>query len=172
MGTEKSQKPLKKQPDKKLSARSKARYAALQALYQWSLNAEPVAEILAQFREEGALDGADKKLFDQLVTGTIKTVVDIDQSVSPHLRRPIIKVDLVEKALLRLGGYELLFQLNVPYRVVLNEYINLSKTFGSSKSHQFVNAALDRLARKVREAEFSAHKSASKSVDKSAKSSK
>ncbi len=137
--------------------RSRSRRAAVQALYQWSISAQPASEIIAQFHEEGILEGADRELFDKIVSGLIDEVVSVDQSVSPHLSRKIEQVDPVEKALLRLGTYELLYLPEIPYRVVLNEYINLSKTFGSAKSHQFINAALDRVARESRKVEIAEH---------------
>ena len=137
--------------------RSKSRRAAVQALYQWSISAQPASEIVTQFHEEGILEKADDALFEQIVSGLIDEAVAVDQALSPHLTRDIEQVDPVEKALLRLGGYELLFMPEVPYRVVLNEYINLSKTFGSAKSHQFINAALDKVAREARKVEFAAH---------------
>ncbi len=137
--------------------RSRSRRAAVQALYQWSISSQPASEIVAQFHEEGILEKADEALFERLVTGLIEEAVAVDQSLSPQLSRPIEQVDPVEKALLRLGSYELLYIPETPYRVVLNEYINLSKTFGSAKSHQFINAALDKVAREARKAEFAAH---------------
>ena len=137
--------------------RSRSRRAAVQALYQWSISAQPASEIVSQFHEEGILDKADQGLFEHLVSGLIDEVISVDQKLSPYLSREIEQVDPVEKALLRLGGYELLYLPETPYRVVLNEYINLSKTFGSAKSHQFINAALDKVARDVRTLEFAAH---------------
>jgi len=118
---------------------------------------QPTAEIISQFHEEGILEGADHLFFEEVVKGLVDEVVSVDQSVSPYLSRKIEQVDPVEKALLRLGTYELLYMPDVPYRVVLNEYINLSKTFGSAKSHQFINAALDRVARESRKVEIAAH---------------
>lgn len=103
------------------------------------------------------MEKADGELFEKVVSGLINEAVAVDQALSPHLTREIEQVDPVEKALLRLGCYELLFMPEVPYRVVLNEYINLSKTFGSAKSHQFINAALDKVARQARKVEFAAH---------------
>ncbi|MBC8520204.1 MAG: transcription antitermination factor NusB [Gammaproteobacteria bacterium] len=137
--------------------RSRSRRAAVQALYQWSISAQPVIEIITQFHEEGILDEADSKLFEKVVKGVIAEVTSVDQSVSPYLSRKIEQVDPVEKALLRLGTYELIYMPEVPYRVVLNEYINLSKTFGSAKSHKFINAALDRVAHESRKVEVAAH---------------
>ncbi|MBT3308134.1 MAG: transcription antitermination factor NusB [Gammaproteobacteria bacterium] len=137
--------------------RSRSRRAAVQALYQWSISAQPAPEIVSQFREEGILERADGELFEKIVGGLIDEAIAVDQALSPHLSREIDQVDPVEKALLRLGGYELLYMPEVPYRVVLNEYINLSKTFGSAKSHQFINAALDKVAREARAVEFAAH---------------
>ncbi len=135
--------------------RSRSRRAAVQALYQWSIAAQPTAEIINQFHEEGILEKADSTFFETLVRGLIEEVITVDQALSPHLSRDIEQVDPVEKALLRLGGYELLYMPDIPYRVVLNEYINLSKTFGSAKSHQFINAALDRVAQQTRTVEVS-----------------
>lgn len=104
--------------------RSRSRRAAVQALYQWSISAQPASEIVSQFHEEGILDKADQGLFEHLVSGLIDEVISVDQKLSPYLSREIEQVDPVEKALLRLGGYELLYLPETPYRVVLNEYID------------------------------------------------
>ncbi|MBT3347240.1 MAG: transcription antitermination factor NusB [Thiotrichales bacterium] len=135
-------------------ARSKSRRAAVQALYQWSIDPLPATEIISQFNEEGILAEADGDLFEKIVKGAVDEVISVDQALSPHLSRDIQQVDPVEKALLRLGGYELMYLPDVPYRVVLNEYIKLSKTFGSAKSHQFINAALDKVAQQSRKLEI------------------
>ena len=137
-------------------ARSQARRSAVQALYQWQMTACDLSEIERQFVEEHGLGGADPAYFKELLH-EIPTRLDvIDAALSEFVDRPVGEIDLVERAVLRLGAYELLFRPDVPYRVVLNECINLAKAFGSIQGHKFVNGALDRVAHKLRPVEVEA----------------
>lgn len=137
-------------------ARHAARRVALQALYQWQLTGDDPRDILAQFREERPLKGADLDYFRQLTLGVPETAARIDEIVAPYLDRPMERVDPIERAILRLATYELLECLDVPYRVVINEAVDLAKVFGAEQGHRFVNGVLDKAVRNLREAEIKA----------------
>ena len=134
-------------------ARTHARRAAVQALYQWQITGQPPAEISIQFRDDQRLEKLDRDLFDALLFGVTAHRVALDDLLGPLLDRPVGQVDLVERAILRLGAYELAHCEGVPWRVVVNEGVDLAHTFGAEQSHRYVNGVLDRLARKLRAAE-------------------
>lgn len=127
--------------------RHRARRATVQALYQWQLTGQPPEDILQQITEDGGPGRLDKKLFAELAPGVAQNVERIDAAIAPHLDRKVSEVDPVERAILRLGTYELLFKLEVPLRVVINEGVELAKTFGAETSHKYINGVLDKVAR-------------------------
>jgi N utilization substance protein B len=133
--------------------RHAARRVALQALYQWQLTGDSPKDILAQFREERPLKGADLDYFRELTLGVPEAQVQLDAAVEPFLDRPMDRIDPVERAILRLATYELMQSLDVPYRVVINEAVDLAKVFGAEQGHRFVNGVLDKAVRRLREAE-------------------
>ncbi len=139
------------------AARRRARRAAVQALYQWQLARQPIAEIEAQFREEqgGKLD---LEYFHQLLFGVTRQLDELDQALQELVSRPLQEVDPVEQAVLRLAAFELLHRPDIPYRVVINEALDLSKRFGAVESHRFVNGVLDKLAHQVRAVEVNARR--------------
>jgi N utilization substance protein B len=130
--------------------RSVARKCAMQALYQWQLSAQSADEIGGQFASGDDLDGADKEYFDELLRECIARHEELDALIVPHIDRPIEQLDPVEHAILLLGMYELQSRLDVPYRVVINEGVELSKRFGATDGHKYVNAVLDKAARALR----------------------
>jgi len=131
--------------------RTGARRCALQALYQWQATGQPIEAIERQFLENRLVDGARLDYFTQLVHGVIDHLEAIDAALTEFADRPVEEIDPVERAILRLAAYELLYRWEVPYRAVLNEAINLAKVFGAThKSYRYVNGVLDRLAHKVR----------------------
>jgi N utilization substance protein B len=134
--------------------RTKARRLAAQAMYQRVLSKTDADEIINQFKTYETWNNLDKELFKSLVTNSCNKLEEIDTALSEVVDRAIDEIDPVELSLLRLGCYELMYQKEVPYKVVLNEYINLAKTFGSVKSHAYVNASLDKLAKSIRESEI------------------
>jgi N utilization substance protein B len=138
--------------------RTLARRNAVQALYQWQLTGYDLSEIERQFVEEHGLGLADSAYFKELLHETPKRLDQIDAALSEFVDRPIAEIDPVERAILRLGSYELLFRPDVPYRVALNECINLAKTFGSAQGHKYVNGILDKVAHKHRALEISTAK--------------
>ncbi len=131
-------------------ARRHARRAALQALYQWQMTAQDPADIERQFREEQDMGRVDAEYFHDLVHGVAAGVEALDAHLAPLLDRPIPQVDPVERAILRLAAYELAERPEVPYRVVINEAVDIARRFGAEQGHRYVNATLDRLARQLR----------------------
>ena len=144
--------PRKNVPGK----RSWARRCALQALYQWQLTGQSPSQIETHFLANEDLSKADPSYFRELVHQVPVHVTEIDAALEPLLDRPLIQVDPVECAILRIGGYELLQRPDISYRIVLNEAIELAKVFGAEQGHRFVNGVLDKLARSVRAVEFGA----------------
>jgi N utilization substance protein B len=137
-------------------ARTNARKAAVQALYQWQMAGQDLTEIERQFLEEERLKDAQKSYFVELFYGVPKNLDEIDQALSEFVDRPVDTIDPVERAILRIGVYELLYRLNMPYKVVLNEGINLAKDFGADGSHKYVNGILDKVAQQKRALEIKA----------------
>lgn len=137
-------------------ARTNARKAAVQALYQWQMAGADLSEIERQFLEEERLKDAQKSYFVELFYGVPKNLDTIDQALSEFVDRPVDAIDPVERAILRIGVYELLHRLDMPYRVVINESINLAKYFGADGSHKYVNGILDKIAQQKRAVEIKA----------------
>jgi transcription antitermination protein NusB len=135
-------------------ARTNARKAAVQALYQWQMTGQSLIEIERQFLEEERLKDAQKSYFTELFHGVPKNLEAIDQALSEFVDRPVDMIDPVERAILRIGVYELVNRLDMPYRVVLNEGINLAKYFGADGSHKYVNGILDKVAQQKRAVEI------------------
>jgi N utilization substance protein B len=137
-------------------ARSVARKFALQALYQWQLTGQSFAELLNQYAEEEGFGGADREYFELLLKGAIEARESLDEELGTLIDRPVGQLDPVEHAVLMLGLQELRHSLDVPFRVIINEGVELAKRFGATDGHKFVNAVLDRAARQLRAAEQAA----------------
>lgn len=138
------------------NSRSLARRFATQALYQWQMAGQNLGDIETQFAVEYDMKGVDKKYFKELLHGIPCYLSELDALIQPLLDRNIEEVDPVERAILRLGSYELVYRKDVPYRVVINESVELAKTFGAEQSHKYVNSILDGVARKIRDVEVAA----------------
>jgi N utilization substance protein B len=130
--------------------RSQARKHAVQAIYQWQIAGQDIAEIINQFLEEQDLGNFEIPYFQELMRGVPTHLEALDELLKPALDRAIASVDPVERAILRLGAYELSHKPEVPYRVVINEAVELAKVFGAEQGHKFVNGVLDQVAKKVR----------------------
>jgi N utilization substance protein B len=137
-------------------SRHKARRAAVQALYQWQLTGQAPGDIERHFILGHEMDGVDMEYFHLLVCEIPLHKGELDDHLAPHLDRKLTEVDPVELACLRLGAYEFEFHPEIPYRVVLNEAVELAKTFGAEDGHKYVNAILDRVAHKLRPHELAA----------------
>lgn len=138
--------------------RARARRRALQAVYAWQMSGGEVGQVIAQFAHEQAHEIADLEYFDDLVRGVVRHRAALDEALFGYLDRTVDEVDPIERAVLRLSAYELIHRVDVPYRVVLNEAIEIAKRFGSEHGHTYVNGVLDRAAAEWRSTEFHAGK--------------
>lgn len=133
-------------------ARSRARRLAMQALYQWQMGGQPAGELCEQFGAAG-LGKADPAYFRELVERVVAGSDRLDARIAEFADREVARLDPVEHAILLIGIYELEHRPDVPYRVVINEAVELGKRFGANEAHKYVNALLDRAARQLREGE-------------------
>ena len=136
------------------AARSRARRRALQAVYAWQLSQSPVEKVIENFRAEQDMDVADLEYFEALVRGVAEHAGPIDAVLARYIDSDVAQVDPIERAVLRIAGYELAYRLDVPYRVVINEAIETTKRFGAEQGHTYVNGVLDRAAAEWRAAEI------------------
>ena len=134
-------------------ARRRARRALLQALYQAQLSGADAAAMCSQFRLSGALDQADTIFFDTCLHQILEKSNKLDEAYRPFLDRSNDKLGYVERGVLRAGTFELLECADVPFRVVINEWVELAKIFGAEQSFKFVNGVLDAVARDVRDSD-------------------
>ena len=132
------------------AARRKARHYAVQALYQWQLAGANVAQIEAEFRADNDMSKVDVEYFHALLHGVPMEKSNIDEKIKPLLDRRLDEMTPVELAIVRLGAYEMLHRIDVPYKVVINEAIELAKAFAADDSHKFVNGILDKAVRQLR----------------------
>lgn len=138
-------------------ARSRARRSAVQAYYQWQMTRQPMEEIISEFESERReLHKADIEYFRTLLRGMAGNAEVMDEELGPLLDRPVRDLDPVERAVLHLGAFELLHCPQTPWRVVINESVELAKMFGAEESHKYINGVLDKLARRVRATEIAA----------------
>lgn len=138
---------MKKRPDDLRRRRTRARRRALQALYQWQMAGQDLVTIEAQFQQEMDMSKVDIELFRELLHGVPTQVDTLDASFGPLLDRPPQQLDPIERAILRMGTYELEARIDIPYRVVINEAVELAKQFGAEQSHRYINGVLDKVAR-------------------------
>lgn len=153
-----TQKSLHANPSKNRTPRHRAREFALQGLYQWLLNNEDAGAIEAHIREAHGFDKADAAHFDALLHGAINDVASLRSGLAPLIDRPIDQLSPVEHAALLIGAFELQNHIEIPYKVIINEAVELTKSFGGVDGHKYVNGVLDKFAAKVRDAEIGASK--------------
>ncbi len=134
--------------------RRKARRALVQALYQWHMNAAEAKAMIAEFTGDGALQDADRPFFAEVLTRTLTETDVLDALYEGALDRANEQLDGVERAILRLGACELRNRPDVPWRVVIDEYVELAKLFGAQDSYKYVNGVLDKLAGQLRPEEL------------------
>ena len=125
----------------------------MQALYQWQLTQQTASEIKKQFLDSEDSAGVDREHFEELVGGCIAKNAELSAALQPFIDRPLDQLDPVETAILMIGMFELQQRVDIPYRVVINEGVDLTKRFGATDAHKYVNAVLDRAARELRTAE-------------------
>lgn len=151
-----TQKSLHANPSKNRTPRHRAREFALQGLYQWLLNNEDAGAIQANIREAHGFDKADAEHFNALLYGAIKDAAALRAGLAPLIDRPISQLSPVEHAALLIGAFELQNHLEIPYKVIINEAVELTKSFGGIDGHKYVNGVLDKFAAKARDAEIEA----------------
>lgn len=151
-----SEKTTHANPNKNRTPRHRAREFALQGIYQWLLNHEDAAVIDAHIRQAHGFDKADSGHFHALLHNTIDQYDDLRAAISPLIDRPIDQLSPVEHAALLIGACELRNHIEIPYRVVINEAVELAKSFGGVDGHKYVNGVLDKLAANVRSTEVQA----------------
>lgn len=135
-------------------ARSKARRCAVQAIYQWQVGGQAIGEVESQFLSEQDLRQADVDYFSELVQGVSAHAAELDSRMTRYLDRPVAELDPVELAILRIGISELAHHPEIPFRVVINEAVELAKVFGAEQSHRYINGIMDKVARDLRRNEM------------------
>lgn len=136
--------------------RRKARHYALQALYQWEIARQPINDIEAQFLADNDMTHVDTEFFGELLHEIPANLNALQAQFEPLLDRKLSDLDPIELTLLRMGVYELLHRIDVPYKVVINECINLAKRFGATDGHRYINSVLDKVATSARPVEIAA----------------
>lgn len=131
-------------------ARHNARRYALQAMYQWHIAGESMDKIEAEFLQYHIDKKIDLVYFKEVIHGVIKHQTEIDAEMRPFLKRSFKEIDPIELSVIRIAIYELLKRPDIPYRVIINEALELTKKFGSVEGYKFVNGILDRVAKKIR----------------------
>jgi len=140
-------------------ARGKSRRLAMQAIYQWQMTGDSITDIKQQFFDDNNMSKLDPDFFSEMVSGVASSISELDPLLEKNMPRSIESVDPVERAILRLATYEFINRFDVPYRVVLNEAVSITKEFCSENSHTFVNAVLDKVAKEIRHVEVKADQS-------------
>lgn len=139
-------------------ARHNARRYALQAMYQWQVAGTSLSEIETEFLNYHIEKKLDTDYFKMLIHGIPEHRLEIDQAMQPYLGRPLVEIDPIELAVLRVAIYELIKRPDIPYRVIINEALELTKKFGSIEGHKFVNGILDKVAKDKRKTEIKMQK--------------
>ena len=134
----------------KPAARRRARECAVQALYSWQLSKNDIADVELEFLTEQDVKDVDIAYFRELLAGVANSAEKLDALMAPYLSRQLDELGQVERAILRLALFELSKRQDVPYKVAINEAIELAKTFGAEDSHKFVNGVLDKAAPAIR----------------------
>ena len=137
-------------------ARTRARELLLQALYQKQIAGHDCRELLSQFRDQVAFERVDQEFFEELLRAICETQAELEQTIEMFIDRPLEQLDPVELGILLIGVYELQSRIDIPYRVVINESVNLARRFGAVDGHKYVNACLDTAAQSLREIEVKA----------------
>jgi N utilization substance protein B len=150
----------RREPGSRKWSRRRSREFALQGLYQWQLARKDAVMIAAEVAEREEFQKADTAYFRTLLNGAIDNAGELEARIAPHLDRRLEALSPIERSILLLGGYELMRELEVPYRVVINEAVELAKMYGGTDGHKFVNGVLDKLAAELREPEVSAERGA------------
>jgi N utilization substance protein B len=147
---------MTKSSSKAAGARTRARELMVQALYQKQLADHSTSELMVQFHEQVAYERVDQKFFDEQFPAISNSQDELEKKIDGLIDRPLEQLDPVELAILLIGVYELESRIDIPFRVVINECVNLAKRFGSIEGHKYINACLDVAAKSLREVETQA----------------
>ena len=142
------------------SARRRSREFALQGLYEWLLSAGDAKTIAAHMREQEGFEKCDAAHFDRLLAGSIAEAAELDAVLAHHIDRKAAHLSPIEHGVLMLGAFELRHCIEIPYRVAINEAVELAKTFGGTDGHKYVNGVLDKTAAELRPDEVAAAREA------------
>jgi len=159
---ENSQSAKRNKKVSKTEKRRSARKFAVQAVYSWQMAGQPIHEIEAMFRVDNDMSQTDVALFGEILRGVAANSAELDVAFAPFLDRGLDDLDPIERAVLRIGSFELIHRIDVPYRVAINESVDLAKVFGATDSYKYVNGILDKLAQRVRMVEIRARHEAGK----------
>jgi len=141
---------------KVINGRKRSRRLAMQAVYQLLMTDNEAIDIEKQFKEQKEFKSADADYFHELLFGIEKQKEQLFSLLEDYIDRPFVEIDLVEKSILLIGAYELNSRIDIPYRVVINEAINVAKKYGAEDGHKYINGILDKAARIIRHHEFKA----------------
>ena len=142
----------------KASPRRRSREVALQGLYEWLISGAKPSVIDSHMREQEGFDKCDPEHFKALLYGCIDEAVDIDAVLSRHVDRKTTELSPIEHGVLMIGVYELKHCISIPYRVAINEAVELAKSFGGTDGHKYVNGVLDKAAAELRPLEVQAYR--------------
>ncbi len=159
--------PVEDVNEKPKNARTTAREFALQSVYQWIVAKPYVSDLLEEGPKQPEFKHADKKLFATLLKGSTESHDALAEALQPFLDRPWAEITPIEKSILMIGGYELAYMVDTPFKVAMNEAIELAKVFGGTEAHKYVNGVLEKFAFSVRGMEVTAAKSEMKSTARS-----
>ncbi len=143
--------PKKSKPSQ---SRRKSRELVLKAVYRGMINASELRQVMQDAQEDPDFTKADEAYFRQLLTGVTEKVAELDEEIVAFTDRPLAELSPVEHAILRISSYELKFDLSIPYRVAINEGVELAKLYGGTDGHKYINGVLDKVAANVRPQEF------------------
>ena len=136
------------------STRKKARELLVQALYQESVSGAEASVVEAEFSANNNMNKVDTEFFKELLYGIIDKLDEVDGAYTEFLDRETSRLDQISRVLLRIGSYELCFRIDIPYKVAINESVNLAKKFGPTDSYKYINGILDMVALKKRAIEI------------------
>lgn len=135
-------------------SRRKSRELVLKAVYRGMINASELRQVMQDAQEDPDFAKADQEYFKQLLTGVTEKIPELDQEIAAFADRPLVELSPVEHAILRIASYELKFDLSIPYRVAINEGVELAKLYGGTDGHKYINGVLDKVAANLRPQEF------------------
>lgn len=151
--TAEPKKTAKKDAGKNGRNRRKSRELVVKAVYRGMLNASDLTQVFRDMMEDPEYNRADEAYFKQLLEAVTENLVELDSKLANYIDRPIAELSPVEHAILRTSGCELMFDFSIPYRVVINEGVELAKVYGGIDGHKYINGVLDKLAADVRASE-------------------